>query len=195
MKRSVITGTLIGVGLLTLAGATVAQIHHISTPAAQPQTGGTPLATQEAPPQNALDSWKPWAEMRHMQAEIDRMFDDTFQRMSADFSSRPWLGGTELSSSEVSLQNEPGSYVVKAEIPGIQKGNVKVSLDGRMLKIYGTSQSAEKQTESHGKLVQEESQASSFEDAFTLPGPVDASRMQTQIKDGVLMVTVPKANT
>jgi HSP20 family protein len=190
MKRSVITSTMMGLGLLTLAGATVAHTNPISTPAAQPKTGSMSLAAQPA-----LDSGNLWAEMRHMQAEIDRVFDESFQRMSADFSSRPGLGGTELGSSEVSLQNEQDSYVVKAEIPGIQKGNVQVTLDGRTLKIYGTSQSAEKQTQSDGKLVQEESQASRFEDAFTLPGPVDASRMQTQIKDGVLTVTVPKANT
>lgn len=195
MKRSVIIGSFMGLGLLTLAGATVAQTYNISAPAAQPQTGGTPPAAQQALGQDALDNWSPWTEMRHMQAAMDRMFDDAFQRMSADFSSRPWLGGTALSSSEVSLQNEQDSYVVKAEVPGIQKGNVRVSLDGRTLKIFGTSQSTEKQTESHGKLVQEERQASSFEDAFTLPGPVDASRMQTQIKNGVLTVTVPKATT
>jgi HSP20 family protein len=195
MKLSVITGSIMGLGLLTLSGVTVAQTLPISTPAAQPQTGRTPPAVQPAPAQNALDSRSPWAEMRHMQAEMDRMFDNMFERMSADFSSPPWLGGTDPGSSEVSLRNEQDSYVVKAQVPGIQKGNVKVSLDGRTLKISGTSQSTEKRTESHGKLVQEESQASSFEDAFMLPGPVDASRMQTQIKDGVLTVTVPKANT
>ncbi len=195
MKLSVMTGPLMGLGLLTLAGASVAQTQPISTPAGQPQPGGTPLATQQAPAQSDPDIWKPWAEMRHIQAEIDRMFDESFQRMSADFLPRPEFSGTELGSSEVSLQNEPESYVIKAEIPGIQKGNVKVSLDGRTLKIDASSQSSEKQTQSHGNLVQEESQASSFEDAITLPGPVDASRMQTQIKDGVLTVTVPKANT
>ena len=94
---------------------------------------------------------------------------------------------------DVTLKEDKNDYLVTAKLPGVKEGNLNVSLDGRLLRISAQSQADEKETAHNGQVVGEESYASSIQRAFTLPGPIDASKMHTQFQDGVLTVTIPKA--
>jgi HSP20 family protein len=80
-------------------------------------------------------------------------------------------------------------------MPGVRKGDINVSLTGRLLRISAQSQSQENIKGKHGKVVGDETYASSYQRALTLPGPVNASGMHTKINDGTLTVTIPKAKS
>jgi HSP20 family protein len=96
---------------------------------------------------------------------------------------------------EFALKDQGDKYVVTADIPGAKEGDIQVNLDGRVLSISSQTQGTEKQTADNGRVLDREHYSSAFEQAFTLPGPVDHSGMHTQFKDGVLTVTIPKATS
>jgi HSP20 family protein len=138
------------------------------------------------PPASSSGVWDPWSEMQRVQAQIDRVFGQYFDAMQI-----PAPGDT----AKITLQQQADDYVVKATIPGAKEGDIKVNLDGRLLSISSEARGTEKQAAQNGAVTREETYSSAFEQAFTLPGPVQASGMKSDYKDGVLTLTIPKATS
>lgn len=191
LKRSLTTIELLG--LLGTAGAAT---YAAQTAGGQEDTGGRPPQGAEQMPSDAMPpgygNWDPWLEMQRMQERIDGLFADSWARMHAEMAGLPSMS-SEPSEGEMTLKEEPNDYQLTAKIPGVEEGDINVSLDGRLLRISAQRQAQEEETADNGKVLREESYASSLQRAFTLPGPVNASRMHTQFGDGVLTVTIPKA--
>jgi HSP20 family protein len=192
MNKRVLKSSLIGVASLALIGTVGAQTyysHKLAQRVEQEQQ-----AEQQA--QNTMPDYvptNPWAamhaDMMRMQAQVDQAMANAVRGMPA----QPGFNGPGMT--QVSLQEQGNDYVVKADVPGAKKGDVNVNLNGRVLSISSQSKGSDKQTDDHGKLVRQENFSSSFQQAFTLPGPVNAAGMKTQVKDGVLTVTIPKATS
>jgi HSP20 family protein len=191
MDKQAFKQPLIAVGLLALVGAVGAQAYYTHELAHRVAATDTedPTATMPAP---IAAQWDPWttlhADMMRMQERMDRMFDSGFQNIYAMPHVMPQSAG-----STVTLEDQDGNYVVKADIPGVKEGDIAVKLDGRLLSISSQTEGQEKQTADNGQVTRQESYSSSFQQAFTLPGPIDASGMHSRYKDGVLTVTIPKA--
>jgi HSP20 family protein len=198
MKRPTWKRSLITLGLLTLVGTVGAETYYTHKVAERVEAQGNQPQAEQSAPEGAgnetppgFAEWHPWTEMRRIQQQIDRAFEASWQRMHADIRAvEPVPAPNE---SEITLSEEKGDYVVIAKLPGVEEGDLNVSLDGRLLRISAQSQGQEQETAHNGDVVREEAYASSFQRAFTLPGPVDASKMHTQFEDGVLTVTIPKA--
>lgn len=192
MKHAVIKQHFLALGLAALIGPVAVA----DTSATQPAQGSQARSAQQGlgPSQG---SWDPWKEMRQMQQQMNQMFENAYTRMRAAFgsSSAKAQGGPFVSESKVTVKDQENKYVVTADMPGVKKADVNVSLDGRLLRISAQSQSEKNLKGTHGKVVGQEAYASSFQRALTLPGPVDASGMHSRFKDGVLTVVVPKAKS
>lgn len=80
--------------------------------------------------------------------------------------------------------------VVRAEVPGINKKDIDVSLNENLLTIKGETSSEKK--EEKGDYHRHEISSSSFARSITLPGKVIESKIKASLKDGVLEVTLPK---
>jgi HSP20 family protein len=191
MDKQAYKQPLIAVGLLALVGAVGAQAYYTHELARRVAATDTedPTATMPAP---IAGEWDPWttlhADMMRMQERMDRMFDSGFQNIYA----MPHVALQPVGS-KVTMEDQDGNYVVKADIPGVKEGDIAVNLDGRLLSISSQTQGQEKQTPDNGQVTRQESYSRSFQQAFTLPGPVDASGMHSHYDDGVLTVTIPKA--
>jgi len=213
MNKQLLTRSLVSAGLFALVGAVGAQTYYThelvkkvaaqegaQPPAEQVETTPAdppPAMAQTNPPDaDVWDIWNhsgdPWAAMhadiRRMQAEMDRMFNTGFP--SLHHSGWPAISGSEA---KVSMEEQGEDYVVKAQIPGAKESDINVNLDGRLLSISSSTQGTEKQTADKNQQTAEEFYSSSFQQAFTLPGPVSANGMHSEFKDGVLTVTIPKA--
>jgi HSP20 family protein len=80
---------------------------------------------------------------------------------------------------------------IVAEVPGVKPGDVKLSLENNLLTIRGEKrQQAEERTE---RVHRYERSYGSFERTFALPSTVDPERIQADYENGVLTVTIPKA--
>jgi HSP20 family protein len=82
------------------------------------------------------------------------------------------------------------AYIVKAEIPGVKKEDIKVNVDGNQVSITAqTQQEAEQQGENI--LISERSWGQYYR-SFTLPQPVDDTQAKAEYHDGILELTLPK---
>jgi HSP20 family protein len=82
---------------------------------------------------------------------------------------------------------------VRAEIPGIDKKDLNVSITDNLLTIKGQSSSDKK--EEKGDYHRHEISKSSFARSVTLPGSVDSSKAIANLKDGILEITLPKVES
>ena len=192
MNKTELKQTLIGVGLIVLVGAVGAETyytHELSQRLAAQETASAGLALPAVDP-GQPDPWSAMhADIMRMQAQMDRAFGGVFQGHPgrALGASRPAVGS-------VTLDEQGNDYVVKADIPGLKQGDIQVNVDGQVLSISGATQGREQQSADNGQLNRQERFSSTFEQAFTLPGPVDSAKMHSQYQDGVLTVTIPKAS-
>lgn len=121
------------------------------------------------------------------------LFDDFFRDMSPGFFVRP-LHGDGLPSPQqikVEVRENDTAYTVHAEIPGVAKEDIHVSVDGGVVTL-----SAEiKQHDSQGsdeKLLRSERYYGSVSRSFQLPVELDSSRAEAKYDNGVLKLTLPK---
>jgi HSP20 family protein len=80
---------------------------------------------------------------------------------------------------------------IVAEVPGVRPEDVKISLENNLLTIRGEKrQQAEEKTE---RVHRYERTYGTFERAFSLPTTVDPEKIAASYADGILTVTIPKA--
>ena len=83
-----------------------------------------------------------------------------------------------------------GKYVVRAEVPGFGGGEIAVIVEPLQLAIAGQRESEEKENK---MMICSESRAGRIFRVFDLPSVVDTSNVSTTLKDGILIVELPKA--
>ncbi|OGW82422.1 MAG: hypothetical protein A2Z83_03720 [Omnitrophica bacterium GWA2_52_8] len=141
--------------------------------------------------QNQYRHDDPFSLMRQLEERMNRMFDD-FSTYSFP-SLHSWDSGFFDFSPNVDFQENEKSYVVRADLPGLDKDKINVTVRGNVLTLQGVRESgSETQDEDQGYYAQERSYGS-FARSIQLPGPVDETNIQADYKEGVLTVTLPKA--
>jgi HSP20 family protein len=161
---------------------------------------------EKAETQQAAGESKPLPERpRHpllsLRDEIDRLFEDfSLTAMRGPFRSRLFdfeplrrfesaFSGSVPTAEVAEKENE---FVVTVELPGIDQKNVDVNVTGNMLTIKGEKrdEKEEDQKEKHYHLS--ERRYGSFSRSFTLPETVAQDKITATMKDGVLILTLPK---
>lgn len=133
--------------------------------------------------------WDPFDEFQSMRERMDRMFDDSYNR----FRLSPFFNEdrNETFLPQTDLIEEDGRYVVKMNIPGSDKAEIKVNVDDDTLEVKAKTQTEKGNTEGDSFLRMERS-VGSFQRSIQLPGPVDGSAMETKYEDGVFTIILPK---
>jgi HSP20 family protein len=90
----------------------------------------------------------------------------------------------------VDVRETEKSYVLEADLPGIDEKDIEIHLDGNTLTIQ-SKKAEEKKDEKNGYMIQERRQAS-FSRSFTLPDNADRESITAAYKNGVLSVEVVK---
>lgn len=93
----------------------------------------------------------------------------------------------------VDVYENDDAIIVKAELPGVDKDQITVDVEGRVLTIKG-----ERKYENEVKedsYYRRERSYGSFQRAFTLPDGADSDAIKAEYKDGVLKIKVPKSET
>ena len=95
----------------------------------------------------------------------------------------------------VDLVEENDSFVIKADLPGLQKSDINVNIEENLLSLSGTRKSEHKEkSEEAGEttVYRSERYVGNFYRSFELPADVDASGVKAAFENGVLTVTIPK---
>lgn len=90
----------------------------------------------------------------------------------------------------VNLSEKEGSFHLTAEIPGISKEDITVTVDNGIVTLSGKkeTETEEKNTDYYVK----ETRSGSFSRSFRLPGEIDETKVDATYKDGVLTVVMPR---
>jgi HSP20 family protein len=135
------------------------------------------------------NEWNPYEEMQRMQHEMEQLFDDSFSR----FHLKTPLGSLSKTP-DVDLQEKPDQYIVTLNVPGADESSLDVKLENQQLQISIKTEHTENQTdEKNGDYKYRERFVGEFHRTLTLPGPANAAQMKTDLHNGVLTITIPKA--
>ena len=125
--------------------------------------------------------------------EMDRMFDGFFPRrwMQPFHLDMPhWPELAELKAPKVDIIDRETEIVVKAELPGVAKEDVDVTMTDNSVTIKGRSSHEEK--EEKGNYYRCEISRGSFSRTVALPADVNADKARATFNDGILELTIPK---
>lgn len=114
---------------------------------------------------------------------FDEVFDDISKVMGAEFSeSRP----------KVNIWETEEAYVLELAVPGFKKEDVKISLDGKSLRIVG--EIPEKEEESVKNFKRREFYYTNFDRSYELPEGIDVNNIEASYENGILMINLPKVS-
>jgi len=91
------------------------------------------------------------------------------------------------------IREEKDHYTVRADMPGASKDSIKVNVEGRLLTIAG-DRTTVNETKDNDKVVRSERSMALFVRSVELPGPVKAESVDAKYDNGVLTLTLPKAD-
>jgi HSP20 family protein len=139
---------------------------------------------QKAAPAHALSPFE----------EMDRLFDAYFSRgwlhpfqwSSLPKATAPFEGRTP----NIDLIDRENEYVIKAELPGVDKKDLDISVTQNAVTIKGSTRSEEK--EEKGDYYRCEISRGSYARTMSLPADVDEEHTKATFKDGILELTLPK---
>ena len=133
--------------------------------------------------------WDPFRELEEMSDRLNRVFGRSALARETDKDAMvafDWAPSVDISET-----NE--EFVVKAELPGMNRDDVKVAVEDGVVRIQGERK--QEREEKDKKFHRIERSYGSFVRTFSLPSNVDEAKIQAQYKDGLLTVRLPKSPT
>jgi HSP20 family protein len=135
-------------------------------------------------PLRDVTAWHPATDFTNVHREIDRMFDRFRGGAVDDNGTSTWLPAVDIA------ENANG-YVVNVKLPGVDKKDVKITLQNDVLTVRGEKkQESEKTGENYRRV---ERAYGIFQRSFTLPSSVKNSQIEAAYDNGVLTISLPKA--
>ena len=134
-----------------------------------------------------LVKWDPFDELKDISNRLNHIFGRPLARSEPKqgiLAMADWTPSANISETDT-------AYLIKAEIPGVNKEDVKVTLQDGMLTIQG-ERKMEKE-EKDKKFHRIERSYGSFVRSFRIPEDADESAVKAEFKDGMLNVTLTKS--
>jgi len=147
--------------------------------------GGCTMSLIRWNPTHEIDRWP--SDFFGIQREINRVFDNFVRggvQADENFQMSYWTPAVDIAEQE-------NDYVVKMELPGVNKDDVKISLESNILTIKGEKK--QEKEEKNKNVHRLERTYGSFQRSFTLPTTVKSDTIDAFFKEGVLTISLPKA--
>ena len=133
-----------------------------------------------------LVRWNPWREATTLQHRFNKMFNDTMFPVcgaKTKAEDRSWHPAVDVYENDEHI-------MIKAELPGIEKKDIDIDVNDRVLTLKGERSFDNEVKED--KFYRRERVFGNFTRSFALPPNVDSAKIEADFKDGVLSITVPK---
>lgn len=132
-----------------------------------------------------LVRWKPMSDLATFHTQLDRLFEDMW--------ARPRSGQIEAWYPAVDLSESENEYTLVAELPGMTKDDVKITLNDNTVTLRGEKKAEKKTKEENWHHI--ERTYGAFERSFTLGTSVDREKVKARFENGVITLTLPKAES
>ena len=121
------------------------------------------------------------------------LFDDFFKDIAPGFYVRPLHGDGVPTPSQikVDVKETDGGYTVQAEVPGVPKEDINVSIDGNVVSLRAEVRQHDQKKDGE-KLLRSERYYGAVSRSFQLPQEVDQAQARAKYDNGVLTLTLPK---
>ena len=130
-----------------------------------------------------LARWEPFRGVTTLQDQVNRLFNDVFERKGEESSLSAWAPAVDIYETEHEL-------VVKADLPDVDPKDLDIRVENNILSIRGERKFEKKVSEENYLRV--ERSYGSFARSFTLANTVNADAIKADYQNGVLTLTVPK---
>lgn len=140
------------------------------------------------------DYWGPaWVNPASFMSDMDRLLDDFKSDWESTFMA-PRAFSTDLVRQPlIDLTDNGKEYVVKAEVPGIDKDDLNIEITENGVEISGETKVEQKEEVKDKGYLRHERRFSSFYRTLPLPEAILTDKAEADLKDGVLTVRLPKA--
>jgi HSP20 family protein len=132
-----------------------------------------------------LSKWEPFRDLVSLRTDMDRLFNAFFGGLSEE---REGFWSPVLD-----IEENNGNLMVKAEIPGMTKDDIKVTVRDNMLSITGERKQEEETKDKTFHRI--ERCYGKFSRVITLPTELQSDKIKATYKDGILNITLPKSES
>ena len=137
----------------------------------------------------------PSAEMEKNFRDLERRLEEAFSdgwRFPSRWEAPDWSRFSKLKfmTPRVDIVDRDDDILVRADVPGVKKENLNITLTDNTITIKGNTSEAKK--EEKGDYFRSETMKGSFTRTMYLPSDIDGNRAESTFRDGVLEVVVPK---
>ncbi len=133
---------------------------------------------------NNVTRWNPFREISEMQRQLDRVFDDAWNHTESRYTSN-WM--------PIDVTETETDYRVIADLPGLTVDDINVNFHDGLLTISGEVQ--DKRNEEGDSILVRERTYGKFSRQINLSVPIDVDHIQASYDNGVLTLTLPKAES
>jgi len=137
-----------------------------------------------------MNRWDPFTDLVTLRQAMDRLFDQSFVR-SGQTGAREVTGARSM---PIDLYERDSDYIIKAYLPGVSAEDVGINADQGTLtiKAHIPSEAEREEAKNYRWLVNELGYGDVVRTVI-LPSMIDASKIDAAVENGILTVTVPKA--
>ena len=142
------------------------------------------MAMERWRPFGSTERWEPFRNLTDIQSEVNRLFDTFVGRPNGSAAAGRWLPAVDMHETKDDL-------VLTVEVPGVREKDIAVSITGDLLSIKGERRWEDQAKDQ--KFLYVERAYGQFERLVQLPMAVQADKVKATYRDGVLQITLPKA--
>jgi HSP20 family protein len=143
------------------------------------------LGQRQKPSSPVVDEWDPFSEMDLMQRSMNRLFEDSFSRM-------PVSHMADFFNPRLDIKETPQQYLITMDIPGMDKENIDIKVQGHNLIVSG-ERSSEVNEDNPGKFARHERSFGHFMRGIPLPQDALTDQVDAQYANGVLTIKVGRS--
>ncbi|MCB1672892.1 MAG: Hsp20/alpha crystallin family protein [Gammaproteobacteria bacterium] len=126
---------------------------------------------------------------RNQLGNLDSLFDDFFTGFPV------LMGKSDLARSfsamRVDIHEDDAGYEITAELPGVKKEDISVTLKNHVLTINASKETASEKKK-HGKVIRQERSSGAFSRSFSVDEGIRQEDIKAAFSDGVLTLTIPR---
>jgi len=131
----------------------------------------------------SISRWEPFKEMLTLRQAMDRLFEDSFVRPTR-FWGEP--AGAYL---PLDIYTTKDAVVIRASVPGVKPEDVEITVEGSTVNIRGETKAPQEE----GTFLLQEQRYGPFSRSIDLALPVQPDKAEARFENGVLTLTIPKA--
>lgn len=135
-----------------------------------------------------LTRWRPFREMDELSRRLNNLWG---------LSERPFRGEEHVTTTDwtplVDISEDEKEYLIKAELPGVKKEDVHVTVENDTLRISGERKFEKEEQDEKKKYHRVERFYGSFVRSFTVPEDTEPGKVDADFSDGMLYVHLPKS--